>query len=180
MTRAEIEGLIAESIGELFDKDLFLLKEDVSERAITHKLAEYIQIRITNLNVDCEYNRDVTKGSGSPKAVNMLRRPTQAELKKAIDLEDIEQLLETSTYPDIIVHRRGSNDVNLLVIEVKKTKSSVNHEHDYQKLKAFTENTENNSYNFTHGIFILFETGCEHPKAPNLKWFSRGEEERTT
>ena len=73
MTHAEIERLIVESIEDLFDRDLFLLQEDVSERAITHKLAEYIQTRIPDFNIDCEYNRDVTRGRGSSKSIKLLR-----------------------------------------------------------------------------------------------------------
>jgi hypothetical protein len=176
MTHEEIAVIVNQSIDDLFDKDLILLQNDVSERALTHKLAEHLQTRFPQLNVDCEYNRDVTRGRGTPKSVKMLRQPTARELRAAADMVDVEQLLATSTYPDIIVHRRGCNEENLLVIEVKKQNSSVSHEHDYNKLKAFTENNEHNSYNFTYGIFILFETDCEQPSRPRLSWFTNGNE----
>lgn len=182
MTRDEVEQLVAQSISDLLREDRLLLQNDVAERAITHKLAEYIQTklppRIPPLHVDCEYNRDVTRGRGKPKAVMMLRRPTRRELQQAVNTNDIEQLLATSTYPDIIVHQRGNNDENLLVIEVKKANNSVSHKHDFQKLEAFTENTEHNSYNFTYGVFILFETDCKEPRVSDMKWFSQGQMEK--
>jgi len=42
MSLDEIKQLIDECLKELNEKDYSLLKNDVSERAITHKLAEHI------------------------------------------------------------------------------------------------------------------------------------------
>ena len=43
----------------LFNNDGFLLERDVSERAITHKLAEHLQKLFSNWDVDCEYNKNL-------------------------------------------------------------------------------------------------------------------------
>ena len=40
-------------------------------------------------------------------------------------------------FPDIIVHKRGTNDQNLLVVEVKKASSAISSKYDFEKLRAF-------------------------------------------
>ena len=126
----------------------------------------------------------MTKGAGEPKAVNLLKQQTQKIVhlknirnKKPTTAEEPDDLLSVSTYPDIIVHRRMTNEHNLLVVELKKRNSKVDHDHDHSKLKAFTENTEHNSYHYQHGVFIVLDTGQEEPRTPELTWFSEGEME---
>lgn len=173
ITRDEIEQILNECIKELFDRDWALLKNDVSERAITHKLAEYLQCRIPELNVDCEYNRNTLLGAYAPKSITLLKGKTKNQGKLDMDTDD---LLAISAYPDIIVHRRMTNDENLLVMEVKKRRSQVNHTHDYEKLKAFTESSERNSYHFKYGVFLLLDTGQEWERTtkPIQQWFVEG------
>lgn len=72
MNFTEIQKIVEESIEELFTKDKCLIEIDVSERAITHKLAGYIQNRIQHLDVDCEYNRSVMHGSNVTKKMLFL------------------------------------------------------------------------------------------------------------
>lgn len=164
----EIKRIVNKCILELLHSDCILLENDVSERAITHKLAEYIQQRIPNLNVDCEYNRNVTFGYQEPKKITLLRKKTFKQKQSSSTLDNC---LEVSTYPDIIVHRRGTNNDNLLVIEVKKQNSNVDSSHDRAKLKAFTQNANANSYNFKHGLFVLIKTGETKQTYPELEWF---------
>lgn len=178
MTRAEIERIIHECIDELFAKDLCLLENDVSERAITHKLAEYLQHRIPDLNVDCEYNRNTTKGKNAPKQVVLLKNETQRKINAAVRTGELDDLLAVSTYPDIIVHRRMTNSENLLVVEVKKRNSHVGRDHDYDKLRAFTENSKRNSYHFRYGVFILLDTDRKGLTQPELSWFAEGRDEQ--
>lgn len=80
-------------------------------------------------------------------------------------------------YPDIIVHCRETDAENLLVAEVKKKNSRVAATHDFNKLKAFTENTENNAYHYEYGVFILLHTGSKELKQPELTWFTKGSKE---
>jgi hypothetical protein len=170
--RIEVEEILTASLAELLSRDALLLENDVSERAITHKLAEYLQRRIPDLNVDCEYNRNVVKGFYEPKAIFVLKDTTQARLTRDFA---IDELLELSVYPDIIVHRRGTNNENLLVVEVKKKGSRIDHGHDHSKLAAFTENSEQNSYHYKFGAFVLLETGRGRVSFPKLTWYVEGE-----
>lgn len=47
--------------------DRYLLENNLNERAITHKLAEYYQLLFREWNVDCEYNRNL----GKPKELTI-------------------------------------------------------------------------------------------------------------
>jgi len=87
--------------------DSYLIYYDLSERAITHKLAEYLQFTFQDWHVDCEYNRYGFK----PKTTRLRN--------KNEDLED------SPVYPDIIVHRRGEpknhrHPPHCLVVEARK------------------------------------------------------------
>jgi hypothetical protein len=147
-------------------RDYCLLTNDVNERSITHKLAEYLQQKMSDLfsdfNVDCEYNRDID-------AEGMIKRITRNGNfnSEGTDLD------AKTVYPDIIIHKRDVNTSNLLVIEVKKVRT--NHtlqiliDIDKTKLCEFTAGYLKYSY----GLFLLFnnsEKKCE------LCWFKDGEE----
>lgn len=175
MTKAQIEKILQDSLHELFERDHELLRYNVSERAITHKLAEYLQSRIPSLNVDCEYNRNFENGPDASKSIYLLKEKTKDEIHRMVRDED-EELITISTFPDIIVHRRTTNENNLLVVEVKKTNSRVDHRHDYEKLQAFTESRKrHNPYHFSYGVFVLLETGENWNRNPELKWFVNGQ-----
>ena len=65
-----------------------------------------------------------------------------------------------TVYPDIIVHERGNNESNYLVIEVKKKEYAelkrrereTYKEFDFRKLRAYIE-----KLNYTYGIYIEFD-----------------------
>jgi hypothetical protein len=111
----------------LYKDDHILITNNTSERAITHKLAEYIQPLFQSWHVDCEYNR--------------LRQKPKAILNK------------DTTFPDIIIHHRGLRD-NLLVIEAKNARSqNLDDNDDKAKIKAYIEDYE---YQYKFGLWICF------------------------
>ncbi len=59
MEDERIIKLVNRSINRVIGQDSVLFTNDVSELSISHKLAEYIQPRFSEYNVDCEYNRNV-------------------------------------------------------------------------------------------------------------------------
>jgi hypothetical protein len=95
----ELADALIGSLSDLFSRDERLLRVNVNERSITHRLAMYMQARIEGWDVDAEYNRN----HDDPKVIPPL---------KEILSDDTEG---TTVYPDIIVHRRNTNE-NLLVI----------------------------------------------------------------
>lgn len=179
-THEQAEQIVQRSIDELLRRDSILLTNDVSERAITHKLAQYIQgeverLQINDVQVDCEYNRNLGVGQLAPKRIQLLVNERRNQLRMQGELSE-DEFGSLTTFPDIIVHGRGHNRRNLLVIEVKKTTNEKGDTFDLEKLRAFTEQTDQNSYHFTHGLILKLTTGQDQMQLPELRWFSEGHE----
>jgi hypothetical protein len=136
----------------LLKEDRTLLDRDVNERSVSHKLAEYLQRSFRHWHVDCEYNRnhDMTK-----------------RLKWSREEEPVNSRKASTVYPDIIVHRRDTDD-NLLVVEIKKVENSSpqSDERDRDKLRAFV----GRPYDYQHGLFLKLSASEE----PRLEWFPHG------
>jgi len=153
-----------------------IIANDISERAITHKLAEYLQIEFPNYNVDCEYNRNYDFGQDKPKYLKRISDDTYKKFKTINCPNDLSKLSEqVSNYPDIIVHKRMSNKHNILIIEVKKNNNRSDWENDKRKLKGFTSVTNYDKYGFNFGIHITFYVQKSWKK-PQLVWYKNGEE----
>ncbi|WP_143316493.1 hypothetical protein [Clostridium sp. HBUAS56017] len=162
-------------------RDSYLLKNDVSERAITHKLAEHLQYVIGNsLDVDCEYNKNIDDSEVFSKKIYVL----ESEIKEmysnrnrdhsSVNIQG-ESYFELSVFPDIIVHKRGKKQNNILAIEVKKSTSRIDRNYDYEKLKCYTESaSEVNNLGYKYGAFVRFNTGSPNYEAPEVVWFKDG------
>lgn len=115
-TSDDLLKMLNKALGNLFIRDHHLLQVEASERSITHKLGEYLRLYLDDrldqslnseprISVDCEYNRFGTQGL--PK-----RLPLYTDL-----------LINDEPYylvnPDIVIHHRGPQSDNWLVIEVK-------------------------------------------------------------
>lgn len=135
----ELLDLVRLSLDKLYlnDKDLF--DYDLCERAIVFHFGIYLNEMVKNntnfynFSVDCEYNRNMEKLSK----------------KKEIIVLGKKRL----SYPDILIHKRGKNNNNKLVIEFKKWNNYnyESHEYDKAKLKALTSK----DYKYKLGLFIL-------------------------
>lgn len=126
-------GLIVDD-EEIYDKNINdqtgEKKKYVGERSAEFRLAYYLQNHICysglkQFVVDCEYNRDIY----NVKMVN-----------------------DNAVVPDIIVHMRGTNCVNLLVVELK-THWNKNNSDDINKLKYFTD--PNHQYKYCVGVSLV-------------------------
>jgi len=144
------QKLVKNCLKIFMKNDIFLLEVDADERAISHKLACYLQSEISEMHVDCEYNRD------------------EFEIKK---ISDEKGSKPRRIYPDIIVHKRGENCNNILVVEIKKQENREI-ENDEIKLKEFTSG----SYGYHFGLLIIFNTKENSKNRPILRWFSNGRE----
>jgi hypothetical protein len=134
------------SLNKLLDRDLELLVMGAHEQAVCHRLATYLDA-MTDLNVDCEYNRDMLQ----PK---MLKdgKPFR---------------------PDIIIHRRLSNKNNLLVVEAKT--GPQDEEEDIKKLQELIQ--EIGRYHYFVGAFIRFFNNPDRVQDTRqivirLRWFA--------
>ena len=136
-----------------------MLKNNLNERSITHKLAEYIQKYFSDYNVDYEYNRNMAD-------IKKIKKIS----KKNISETDAEGNT-VSVYPDIIIHKRGNNDSNLIVIEVKKANADDNSKKfDCEKLKAFTKS---DGLKYKYGIYLELNKNSNHG-LKELKFFQNG------
>lgn len=156
-TKAELENIINCCLQKLRRLDRYLLDEEVNERTITHKLAEYLQQHIPEFNVDCEYNRFEQR-----EIDNIVKR-----LELPTDNNNWDDTKLSPIIPDIIIHERGPHGKNILVIEVKKSSSSSSETLDRKKLIAFT--TE--PLNYELGLFLKIDLDNEDDI---MDWYFNG------
>ncbi|WDF46229.1 hypothetical protein PQ459_15125 [Chryseobacterium sp. KACC 21268] len=165
----EIKVKLEKSLKTLYTQEKYLLENSANERSLTHKLAEYLQIEFPNYDVDCEYNIDIDSQNKRKKWISAKVKEKIEKILQQIkdnispqnyDITNEVNKLSVNFYPDIIVHKRGCNKFNLLIIEAKK---DFDDDFDEQKLIAFTKsNLEyqgENIYNYTLGAKIIFNTG---------------------
>jgi len=129
---------VAHALSELLVDDHDLLSIDANERSITFRFAMYLQLRVPDWTVDCEYNRDGIE----PKRLG--------HLELYPDSEDDEA---KTVFPDVIVHRRGARQ-NHLVLEFKKSTSRVDRQIDLRKLRGYKQ-----QLGYEHALFV--EVGTE-------------------
>ncbi|WP_124100283.1 hypothetical protein [Ruminococcus sp. Marseille-P6503] len=143
ITQEILEDYIKQAALELYLKDGYLIGCQVCERSIMYKFAHYLDNLISKdpafagYNLDCEYNRDIME----VKRINCYLN---------------------GVYPDIIIHKRGTNNDNLLVIECKTWWNS-NTDDDVKKINAFLSPEEH--YNYQFGLCLIFTENKE-----NIKW----------
>ena len=137
---AQIEQRVIQAAESLVTYDGYLLTCDLNERSITHKFAEHLQREFPEWNVDCEYNRD----HDDTKRLDLPPR-------RNISSDDLDA---KTVYPDIIVHRRGT-DLNIVVIEVKKSTNPEGDGWDKRKLAAFRTQLA-----YRVALFFRFRTGA--------------------
>lgn len=132
----QISLIIKKVFEEFLLKDKFLLKHDVSEWAIAHRFAVYLEKYFPEFHIDCEYNRDGL--GGFPKRLKTLKEfAKEKKLKGA------------RVYPDIIVHRRGEKEGFLAIEFSKSNKSTAKVDFDIKKLNAYK-----NELGYKHAYLI--------------------------
>lgn len=132
MDKQDVRDRILVAVTALRTHDSYLLEVDANERSITHRLAVHLEPCFPGWHVDCEFNRNGLH----PKRLEEFAHDYRA----LADVDDA-AVMDTqgrTVYPDIIVHHRGTAE-NLLVIEVKKTGSSVSPDADHAKLSLYRE-----------------------------------------
>jgi hypothetical protein len=136
-----IKEKLSTAIHLLFKNDAFLLENYVHERTIGHKLAEYLQLQFSEWHVDCEYNKH--------------------NLDEKILIRECPNKSKRRVYPDIIIHHRGTDEYNLVVIEIKPYKRKKVNCWDNVKLVEFTK--QSSDYKYQLGVFIGFD-GISKPQ----------------
>lgn len=133
---AEIKGAIASALERVYSQDFSLIERRAHERSIAFRFGLYFSeiIQFTSfgsddeLTIDFDYNRN---GEG---------------------VKDMEGFsLSHGVYPDIILHRRGFINKNVVAFEFKGFWTVDGR--DDEKLRGFTHPVRNN-YQYGLGVFI--------------------------
>jgi hypothetical protein len=164
-TLNQLRNILSESISEFIERDIYLIDKGVSERSVANRLACYIQNRFDNLHVDAEYNRFARELSDEQMEVVKKR----LSYKRTSDYRIEDHLVN----PDIIIHLRGQQSENLLIIEIKRGRSKKDAiQKDYSKLEAFTLKGYESEPHYRFGLFIHFKDSFAQPE---LTWFQSGQ-----
>jgi len=139
MERDVVRARLDAALQRLVQQDAYLFANNLGERCIAARLAMYLQHEFPEHHVDAEYNRDgaTAKRLGVPEECG----------------NDVDENGEVLVAPDVIVHRRGSEGPNILVLELKKTTSRKLVHCDSARIHAFR-----GQYGYEFGATILCET----------------------
>jgi len=129
-TYEETENLIIDALRKLICEDGHLIKKELKEECINHRLAVYLEEGVKNRNFDRELKIDI-------------------EYNKNIDAPK-ENSNGKKMRPDIVIHKRGNNTPNMLAIEAKKDYTS---KHDKHKIHELLVNDE---YAYSYGCLISY------------------------
>lgn len=177
MTDIKIKDLVRLALDTFLEtSDIWLLKNDLSEQSISHRIAFHLDQLFADFNVDCEYNGDIDRPNNR-KAISILKGELKEfgllRDKEASDLE--KEFTNRAVFPDIIVHERGTNNNNLCILEIKKSTSNVDYNYDFIKLRSYTSNYYENNLIYQLGIFVEAVIDDKNPLF-NLRFYKQGQE----
>jgi len=136
----EIKDAIASTVQEVYREDFSLIERQAHERSIAFRFGLYFSEIVSQtsfgndaeLTIDFDYNRNLEN-------VKNMRGFNQRH----------------GIFPDIILHHRGYNDKNVVVIEFKGHWSGNGR--DNEKLRGFTHQEEND-YHYGLGVLVRLGT----------------------
>ena len=144
-----LEKKIATAMEILERRDRELLSNDDNERAVAHRLAVYLEQQLADdfWHVDCEFTRQGTARDHKDVGSSL---PLLPPSKKNGN--------RTLVRPDIIVHRRGPDGPNLLVIEVKpaRPRGDLSLSKDFAKLAKFQTEPK---LKYTYAVLVTYRFG---------------------
>lgn len=143
MKKREVLKKINNALDIFYQNDKNLLKIDVQERAIAHRLAAYLESLFEEYDVDCEYDKH---GKYTKKLEGIKECDPERKTNRIL--------------PDILIHKRENDNFNLVVFEVKSKTDAT--PCDIKKLKLMTKNEGEFKYKF--GILVRFRAerdSCE-------------------
>ena len=151
-----VRSLLEQSIDLLYENDCYLITNSVHEQSISHRIAHYLENLLIKYDwfvkdgysVDVEYNKNF---GDSKKVFQNCSNCNQSGCYIKTSNYDIDNY-KSICRPDIIIHKRESND-NILAIEIKKEElNNAKDKYDFAKLSAFS--CDRTEYKYILGIFI--------------------------
>ena len=135
-TEIDLDYLIRTALSLLYKNDKYLIDIRANERCIVFRFGYYFQTLLSmhceykGYDLDLEYNRD---GEDPKKTINY----------------------QNGIYPDVILHKRGNNKDNLLVMEFKGHWNDEGQEKDKSKIHDLMN--PNGEYKYKNGYTVLLE-----------------------
>lgn len=132
----ELDYLIRTALSLLYKNDKYLIDIHANERCIVFRFGYYFQNLLSmhceykEYNLDLEYNRD---GEDPKKTPNH----------------------EKGIYPDVILHKRGNNKDNLLVMEFKGYWNNQGPRRDESKIYDLVN--PNGKFHYKRGCKVLLK-----------------------
>lgn len=145
-----LASAVIASIEDLFAYDTHILTVNIHENTIAARLMGYLQPRIglapdgIRWDVDFDYNRQ------------------QARVKTVRGYQMVR--------PDLIVHRRNTDAMNLLAIEMKKGSSPDPDQEDMFNLEAYKWPLDAQGLAYTHALFLRFGVQTDAGKVTCVEW----------
>ena len=139
MEHHDVRTRLDAALSRLVAQDAYLFANNLLERCIAARLAMYLQHEFPEHHVDVEYNRD----ADTPKRLGL---PDECA-------NDVDEHGESLVVPDVIVHRRGPDGPNILVLEVKKTTNPAPIHCDSIRIRSFRA-----QYGYEFAALIVCET----------------------
>lgn len=126
--------LVNLALDRLYEQDPILFQKRVHERTIAFRFSLYFHELIKGtefegLDLDFEYNKREDDYKITPSKPN-------------------------GSYPDLILHKRGDQEQNILVMEFKCVWSKDSWDSDFNKLSDYTLQELDNGYYYGLGLFI--------------------------
>jgi hypothetical protein len=140
---------VARAVRQFLLVDGDLLTRDVAEITLSHRFATFLSAEFPGRHVDVNYNRHgwVIKRLQLPAVCQNSRKSRRRVL------------------PDVVVHLRGKDDANLLVVEMKKSTNVEPRDCDLARLRCFCQQLR-----YQYGLFIEFRAGTPTPGVVRKEW----------
>ena len=151
MSVEKLKSLLEKSLRKAYEENNNLLDKKGIEQAMVFQVGRAMSdllkedLEYSNLDLDCEYNKCLDESKMTENFPNGIR-------------------------PDLILHKRGTHDHNLLAAEFKGW-WNTHDQNDIKKLKDLTGRLDN--YRYQLGCFVVFGKTLEET---SIRYFEDGDE----
>lgn len=140
-------GVVRSALRDFARWDMDLLHVHVFEATLAHRVAVYIERRLTGWHVDCEYNRNLSAAKMRSDGANGMR-------------------------PDVVAHVRNSTH-NLLFVEIKKASHSPSEKQEARDRVREMTGLWINYPRYPHGAVLIFPVRPIHGNKVICEWYHR-------
>lgn len=176
MDGRELLEILEKSIKQFYKQDSYLIDDThkVHEQAIVHRIAHYFENIVDaqepdfykEYNFDVEYNKNL---KGAKEIFSPCWQCPEFKCNCKCYVESQE------SRPDFLIHKRGNNSSNQLIVEFKTGSNSSKKDikYDMNKVQYFT--CPHGEYKYFLGCFVYIDE-----KRYTIKIFQEGKEVRLT